>query len=273
MLGRMRDLCLLAIVALLAGGRATAASLEARHLRCTLPAGASFGVIHRDGVPLALTLGVEAGTRDCGSRSTQEVQPDGTGWRFTWDDAVLGQRFDARVQALPGGGYALRFTGAEGREAMLACGALALPSSAELRLGGAGCTDKRDRSEALQAAWSLLRPALLQRDADRLRQVLAPQVQLAEGAEADSPYVSAARLAPHVACLAGLGGDAHGLARWAQVREHLPTALTDVRWKGDEEVQLGDFAALRWLQGRWQLDWVNASRATLLRECPAKASR
>lgn len=267
-------LCLALVAGPVSGSPAAGGDGAATLLRCTWPDGSSLGVIHRDGAPLALTAGAVSGARECATRSTQPATRDGAAaWRFDWRDDALGDTFQAGVQPLPQGGFVVSLASPEpsglGR---VRCGPLSLPARAELRPGTAACAESEDRSQALQSTWQTLRQALLGGDAAAFRGALAAEVELAEGASGDSPRVAAGEVAAHLACVAALTRAGQPWAEWARVRPHLLAAPTGLAWQGAGEVSLGGYAGLSWAVGRWQMTWLNASRAVLLRPCGAPAA-
>lgn len=254
----------------------------AQRLECALPGGATLAIVHTQGRPLAVALSAVAGPRECASRSTAPPQPDAGGWRFDWVDATLNTRYAARVTARPGGGFQLRLSVDDDAAADAAvaagvasapdaarvpCGPLTLPAEAMLQPADARCLAREDRSEALQATWAALRGALLTRSPAALQGVLAARVMLAEGASGDSPRVEAGELARHLACVAALTHRGQRLDDWARGHPHLLTATTGVEWPDDATALLTGFGGLQWQGGRWQLTWLAASRAVLLRDC------
>lgn len=250
-----------------AGGDAAA-----RHLHCDWPDGSSLGVIHRQGLPLALTGNAVAGARECATRSTQAAQPSGQGWRLDWHDEVLGATYRAELHAVPDGGFAVTLSrpelAAAATPGRVACGPLSLPAQATLQLSDTACRESEDHSQALQDAWALFRQAVTTADAAAFRRVLAPEVHLAEGSQDDSPQVPAQAVASHLACVADLpGADKQRLADWARARPHILVAATGLNWLGADVVRLGNYGGMRWQGGRWQLDWLNASRSVVLRDC------
>lgn len=267
--GAAWGLCLALVAGPVFGASATGGEGAATMLSCTWPDGSSLGVIHRHGIPLALTAGAVSGARECATRSTQPATQDGAaGWRFDWHDAPLGDTFQAEVQTLPQGGFVVSLTRPEASgPGRVRCGPLSLPARAELRPGTAACQESDDRSQALQGTWQVLRKALLDGDAEAFRGVLEAQVELAEGASGDSPRVAAGEVAAHVSCVATLARAGQPLAEWARVRPHILTAPTELAWQGAGEVNLGGYAALSWEAGQWRLSWLNASRAVILRQC------
>jgi hypothetical protein len=272
---RPAALLLAAIAPAASGTEPGAAADTPRHLRCEFPDGSSLGVIHRHGVPVALTGGAVAGARECATRSTQPAQPaSGGGWRFDWHDAVLADTYRAELQALPGGGFTLTLaqpasaaSAGPARPGRVRCGPLSLPAQSTLRPSAPGCRESEDRSQALQDAWRLLRLAVTGADEAAFRRVLAPEVELAEGAAQDSPRLPAAAVAGHLACVAALAHAGQRLADWAGARPDILVAPTGLVWQGDGEVRLGGYGGMSWQAGRWQLTWLNASRAVILRDC------
>lgn len=262
------------LAAALPGWAPAADATAARLLRCTWPDGSSLGVVHRGGLPLALTAGATSGGRECATRSTRPpaalVAAAGDRvWVFEWHDTVLGDFFRAEVRGLPSSGFVVLLSApAASGPGRVRCGPLSLPARAELHPALAACQAGEDRSEALQDSWRTLRQALLARDAAAFRGVLADQVELAEGASADSPRVAADRLALHLACVAGLMRGGVPLAEWARERPHILSAPTGLSWHGPGVVSLGGYARLAWVAGGWRLDGLNASRAVILRDCP-----
>jgi hypothetical protein len=262
----------IAPVASVASGAQPDVSAATRHLRCEFPDGSSLGVIHRHGVPVALTGGATAGARECATRSTQPAQPaSGGGWRFDWHDAVLADTYRAELQALPGGGFALTLaqpaSAAPARPGRVRCGPLSLPAQATLRPGTPECRESEDRSLPLQDTWRLLRQAVTGADSAAFRRVLAPEVELAEGSAQDSPRLPAETVAGHLACVATLAHAGMRLSDWAAARPDILTAPTGLLWQGEGEVRLGGYGGMSWQAGRWQLTWLNASRAVILRHC------
>lgn len=249
----------------------------ARLLRCTWPDGTSLGVVHHDGVPLALSAGAVSGARECATRSTraavpQPVAPGGAAWLFEWHDTALGDFFRAEVRALPPGGFVVSLPAlSPSSPGRVRCGPLSLPARAELRPAAAACRESEDRSEALQATWHTLRQALLHGDVVAFRSVLSARVELAEGASGDSPQVAADEVAAHLACVGTLTRAGQSLAEWARARPHILTAPTGLAWEGPDRVHLGGHARLAWEGGRWRLNGLNASRAVVLRPCPPPA--
>ncbi|HSI59246.1 MAG TPA: hypothetical protein VLA16_16915 [Ideonella sp.] len=144
---RVFALCL----ALLGCGPPARTEPAVQRLQCEQPHGVSVAVLHRGGEPLAVTLAVVAGTRDCATRSTRPPRREGPGWRFDWQDDVIGAHYAAALMPLPGGGFRLRLSepGAPGGPAAtVACSSLALPAETLLDPGDARCTSREERSAA-----------------------------------------------------------------------------------------------------------------------------
>jgi hypothetical protein len=262
------------IAGTLAHAPAGAAPPPAQRLQCALPGGATLAIVHAQGRPLAVAAGVTAGPRECATRSTAPPQADAGGWRFEWRDATLDARYVVQLSALAEGGFRMRLSapdttppGTGTAPGTVPCGALVLPAEAVLRPGDGRCQRSEDRGEALQDAWAALREALLARSPAQLRGVLADKVMLAEGASGDSPRVGADELARHLRCVAALTHRGQRLDDWARAHPHLLTAPTGVDRPDDATVNLTGFGGLQWQGGRWQLTWLAASRAVLLRDC------
>lgn len=207
------------------------------------------------GAPLQVGASMAAGTRECdfASAGTPIAGPEG-GWRFEWQDAVLGQRQRVDVQRAGRDGYRLAFEPA-------ACGALKLPATATLSPAGSGCTVSVDRDGAFGQFWRQLRDALAREDGALLQQLSLPQLEFVEGPDIVKAPASILRSA--APCLARLSATHPRLEIRDMIAGDQPPRLDmpPLSRKGDSRIDFAGAMSLRWTAQGWRMDGFNASRS------------
>lgn len=214
-----------------------------------------------NGTPRQVSVSVTAGTRECdfASSGAPSALPGG-GWRFDWQDEVLGQR--QRVDVQPAGdGFRLSPQPA-------ACGALRLPATVTLSPKAAGCTESVDRDGAFEQFWQQLRDALARQDGERLQQLSMPQLEFVEGPDIVKAPASvmwrAARCLPRVTAT----------TRPIELRDLLKPEqaprldMPPLSRKGDSRIDFAGAMSLRWTAQGWRMDGFNTSR-DVFEKCPA----
>lgn len=205
------------------------------------------------GLPRQVGAGIAAGTRECDFAS--EGPPTalaGGGWRFQWDDAVLGQRQRVDVRRAGASGFVFHLDPA-------ACGALKLPATVTLSPGAPGCTQAVDRDGAFEQFWQQLREALARGDGGQLQQLALPQLEFVEGP--DIVRAPATVLRGAARCLPGVPATTQRLelrdllARDAPPRPDMPPLSR----KGDSRIDIAGAMSLRWTAQGWRIDGFNTS--------------
>lgn len=223
-----------------------------------------FGV-SRDasGTPLAVSVSIAAGTRECDFASTGApvAQPDGA-WRFDRQDATLGQRQRVDVKRAGADGYSLAFEPA-------ACGVLKIPALATLTPGAKGCTVSVDRDGAFEQFWRQLRDALARGDGELLQQLSLPQLEFVEGPDIVKAPSSVMRRAAR--CLPRITATTQRLEIRDMIAGDTPPRLDmpPLSRKGDSRIDFAGAMSLKWTPQGWRMDGFNASR-DVFSSCPTR---
>lgn len=255
---------LLALTLLTPLPAAHAAEPPPTQLICT-PDGIHSFRVSRDaaGAPLAVSLSVSAGTRECDWASTGAplAQADGS-WRFDWNDPTLGQRQRVDVRRAGTDGYTLALEPA-------ACGALKVPATATLAPAAKGCAVSVDRDGAFVQFWRQLRDALARGDGELLQQLSLPQLEFVEGPDIVKAPSSVMRGAAR--CLPDVTATTQRLDIRRMIAGDVPPRLDmpPLSRKGDARIDFAGAMSLRWTAQGWRIDGFNASR-DVFRNCPAR---
>jgi hypothetical protein len=205
------------------------------------------------GAPREVGVGVTAGTRECDftSRGAPAALPGG-GWRFEWDDAVLGQRQRVDLRR-DGAGYALAFEPA-------ACGVLQLPATATLTPARRGCRVSVDRDAAFADFWRALRDAIAREDGAALQRLALPQLEFVEGP--DIVRAPAAVLRGAARCLPDVPATTQRLSLRDMLAVPEPRLdMPPLSRKGESRIDFAGAMSLRWTREGWRIDGFNASRS------------
>lgn len=204
------------------------------------------------GAPLAVSVGIAAGTRECdfSSVGAPTALPDGA-WRFEWQDEELGQRQRVDVRRSGADGFALRFEPA-------ACGALKLPATATLAPGGKGCSASVDRNGAFVQFWHQLQDALARNDGALLQRLSLPQLEFVEGPDIVKAPSTVMRTAAR--CLPRIVATTQRL----EIRDMLGTQpprldMPPISRKGETRIDFAGAMSLTWTPQGWRMDGFNAS--------------
>lgn len=203
------------------------------------------------GAPREVGVGVTAGTRECDftSRGAPAALPGG-GWRFEWDDAVLGQRQRVDLRR-DGAGYALAFEPA-------ACGVLQLPSTATLAPAQRGCRESVDRDAAFVDVWRALREALAREDGAALQRLALPQLEFVEGP--DIVRAPAAVLRGAARCLPDVPATTQRLSLRDMLAGEAPRLdMPPLSRRGESRIDFAGAMSLRWTPEGWRIDGFNSS--------------
>lgn len=235
-----------------------------RQLVCTPDAQHRYRVSHdAAGQPLQVSVGVNAGSRDCDFRSAGPARPQADGsWRFEWQDEVLGQRQRVDVQRNGATGYALALSPA-------ACGALALPPTVTLVPGTAGCSASVDRDAAFDLFWLQLREAVARGDGQALQKLALPQLEFVEGPDIVKRPASVLR--PAARCVPGVPATTRQLTLRDLLAPAQPPRLDQppLSRKGDTRIDLAGAMSLTWTAQGWRIDGFNTS-PDVFRQCGSR---
>lgn len=229
------------------------------------PDGIHRWAVSRDatGTPLGVSLSVAAGTRECDftSAGAPKVLVDG-GWRFEWDDPVVGQHQRVDVRRTGDAGYTLSLEPA-------ACGALQVPATATLAPGGKGCAASVDRSGAFEQFWHQLRDALARGDGELLQRLSLPQLEFVEGPDIVKAPSSVMRRAAR--CLPDVGATTQRLDIRTMIAGDTPPRLDmpPLSRKGDSRIDFAGAMDLKWTPQGWRMAGFNASRS-VFSACPVR---
>lgn len=252
--------CLMLSVGAPAAWAATDAALP-RQLVCAPDAQHRYRVSHdAAGQPLQVSVSLQVGSRECDFSSAGPASPQADGsWRFDWQDPVLGQRQRVDVRRSGTAGYALAFTPA-------ACGTLALPPTATLAPGAAGCSASVDRDAAFDLFWRQLRDAVNRGDGQALQQLALPKLEFVEGPDIVKLPANVLRSAAR--CLPGVPATTRQLT----LRDLLAPAQAPrldqppLSRKGDSRIDLAGAMSLTWTAQGWRIDGFNTS-PDVFRQC------
>lgn len=213
------------------------------------------------GAPRQVSVSVTAGTRECdfASSGPPTALPEG-GWRFDWQDEVLGQR--QRVDVLQtGDGFLVRPQPA-------ACGALRLPTAVTLAPRATGCAVAVDRDGAFEQFWQQLREALARQDGERLQQLSLPQLEFVDGPDLVQAPARVMRRAAR--CLPRVTATTRPIELRDLLKpEQAPRLdMPPLSRKGDSRIDVAGAMSLRWTAQGWRMDGFNTS-PDVFEKCPA----
>lgn len=215
------------------------------------------------GTPVGVSVSIAAGARECdfSSSGAPQALADG-GWRFEWDDEVLGQRQRVDVTRAGADGFSLRPQPA-------ACGALELPAAATLAPKAKGCAMSVDRDGAFAQFWQQLRGALARGDGELLQQLSLPQLEFVEGPDIVKAPASVMRRAAR--CLPRVTATTQRLELRDLLKAEQPPRLDmpPLSRKGDARIDFAGAMSLRWTPQGWRMDGFNASR-DVFEKCPLR---
>lgn len=215
------------------------------------------------GAPLQVSVSIAAGTRECDFRSAgvAVALPDG-GWRFEWDDDILGQHQRVDVARAGAEGFTLRLKPA-------ACGALKLPASVTMMPATQGCRVSVDRDGAFDQFWRQLRDALARADGELLQQLALPQLEFVEGPDIVKAPASVMRRAAR--CLPRVPAPTQRLELRDLLQVEQPPRLDmpPLSRKGEARIDFAGAMDLRWTPQGWRMAGFNASR-DVFEKCPAR---
>lgn len=215
------------------------------------------------GAPLQVSVSIAAGTRECDFRSAgvAVALPDG-GWRFEWDDDILGQHQRVDVARAGAEGFTLRLKPA-------ACGALKLPASVTMMPATQGCRVSVDRDGAFDQFWRQLRDALARADGELLQQLALPQLEFVEGPDIVKAPASVMRRAAR--CLPRVPAPTQRLELRDLLQAEQPPRLDmpPLSRKGEARIDFAGAMDLRWTPQGWRMAGFNASR-DVFEKCPAR---
>lgn len=246
-----------------AAGTSAADAALPRQLVCTPDAQHRYRISHdAAGQPLQVSVGVNAGSRDCDFRSAGPARPQAGGsWRFEWQEEVLGQRQRVDVQRNGSAGYVLAWSPA-------ACGALALPPTVTLVPGAAGCSTSVDRDAAFDLFWRQLREAVARGDGQALQTLALPRLEFVEGPDIVKLPASVLRTAAR--CVPGVPATTRQLTLRDLLAPEQPPRLDQppLSRQGDTRIDLAGAMSLTWTAQGWRIDGFNTS-ADVFRRCRA----
>lgn len=215
------------------------------------------------GTPVAVSVSIAAGTRECDFSSTGAPQtlPDG-GWRFEWDDELLGQHQRVDVTRAGADGFSLRPHPA-------ACGALKLPAAVTLAPAARGCAVSVDRDGAFGQFWQQLRDALARNDGELLQQLSLPQLEFVEGPDIAKAPATVMRRAAR--CLPRVTATTQRLELRDLLKAEQPPRLDmpPLSRKGDSRIDFAGAMDLKWTPQGWRMAGFNASR-DVFQQCPVR---
>jgi hypothetical protein len=257
MLARMRRLLALTLLASAGATCAQVGTALPSQLVCNVGERLTARVSHDGaGVPLAASVSVTSGSRECDLQAQGAAIAADGGWRFEWTDAVVGNtRYRAALRRTGGDGYTLALQPAQ-------CGVLALPASLTLAPGASGCETRTDRDAAFVQFWRQMRDALARRDGGLLQRLAVPQPSFIEGP--DLMKAPASLLRDGAACLSTVtttDGRAD-LGRLLQATDSPRLDLPPLSRRGDARVSVGGAMTALWTGQGWRIESLNADRAS-----------
>ncbi|RTL36333.1 MAG: hypothetical protein EKK53_23230 [Burkholderiales bacterium] len=211
------------------------------------------------GAPLGASVSIAAGTRECDLATQGNATAIATGgWRFAWQDDVLGAAYTAQVER-SGSGYTLRVQPA-------ACGVLTMPASFSLAAAAKGCTTTVDRQAAFVQFWREFRTAVTRNDGETLVRLSLPQLEFIEDPDTVKAPASVMRHAAR--CVP----DVPAPVQRTDLRTMLKT-LTDPRLdmpplslRKNSTVSLAGAMTAAWTPDGWRIQGFNAS-PSVMRDC------
>lgn len=215
------------------------------------------------GAPLAVSVSMAAGTRECDFRSAgaPAALPDG-GWRFEWEDEVVGQRRRVDVTRAGAEGFTLRLKPA-------GCGALKIAAAVTLMPATPGCRVSVDLDGAFDQFWRQLRDALARSDGELLQQLALPQLEFTEGPDIVKAPASLMRRAAR--CLPRVTATTQRLELRELLQAEQPPRLDrpPLSRKGEARIDFAGAMDLKWTPQGWRMAGFNAGR-DVFEKCPAR---
>jgi hypothetical protein len=227
-----------------------------KQLSCNVNSGVRLGVVHRDGVPLAVTAEANSGTHECILYSTTKPNITGDTTQFEWTQSDTSTLYRATITK-QSRGFNLELQ--QPGEAKPQCGTIALPTKVTL-VAGPGCIEKIDRAASFNDTWQIFSRAVKDNDTAALMAVADKTIELAENDE----FIKQPKtfLQNSTSCIARLRfGDKTIKDLVANTSQAIP-GTGDFKYVKNE-VQIGNALVFLFTNQRWVLKTIGASRAAM----------